>query len=168
MAPRKNDLTTSSNSLRTKFDTARNALLTSGLYLGDRNFKIDHVTWRHIGTDNCLVTKKSADDVDTTHAMIAATENAAGEDNIITPEYELAFLFAVVQISDDDFWMSSCGNWKGATQYCQNFSDLKLTCTGKSPSEMPFHEDFSNVLTNLTSVVNLSAKFKEKKGLFVE
>ena len=124
--------------------------------------------WRRIGTDDCLVTKESADAVDAAHAASAATETAPGEDSIPTPEYDLAVLSAVVHISDDDFWMSSCGNWKGASQYCPKFSDLKLTCTGKSPLEIPFREDFPTVLTNLTSVVNLSAKFTEKKGLFVE
>jgi len=121
------------------------------------------VIWRRIGTDDCLVTKESADAVDAAHAAIATTKTAPGEDSIPTPEYDLAVLSAVVHISDDDFWMSSCGNWKGASQYCPKFSDLKLTCMGKSPSEMPFREDFPIVLTNLTSVVNLSAKFMEKK-----
>ena len=78
-----------------------------------------------IGTDNCLVTKNSADQVDAAHAAIAATETAPDhEDGILTPEYELAILSAVVHISDDYFWMSSCGNWKEATQYCPKISDI--------------------------------------------
>jgi hypothetical protein len=39
---------------------------------------------------------------------------------------------------------------------------------GKSPSEMPFGEDFPTVLTNLTALADLSANFTNKKGLFVE
>jgi hypothetical protein len=100
--------------------------------------------------------------------VIATSETAPGELSIPTLEYNLAVLSAVVHISDDDFWMTPCGNWKGASQYCPNFSDLKLTCTGKSPSEMSFHEDFPAVIANLTALANLSAKFKNKKGLFVE
>ncbi|KIJ97522.1 hypothetical protein K443DRAFT_681462 [Laccaria amethystina LaAM-08-1] len=33
---------------------------------------------------------------------------------------------------------------------------------------MPFREDFPTVLTNLTALADLSAKFTNKKGLFVE
>ena len=173
MTPRRNGLpTTSSDVLRTKLDTTRNGLLTSGLYLGDRNFEIDQVIWRRIGNGNCLVTKESADAVDAAsahwHAAHTATETSSREDNILAPEYDLAVLSAVVHISDDDFWMTSCGNWRGPSQYCPKFSDIKLTCTGKSPLETPFREDFPSVLINLTSVVNLSAKFRNRKGLFVE
>ena len=171
MAPRKNGLATSSSDLlRTKLDTTRKSLLTAGLYLGDQNFKIDQVIWRRISGDNCLVTKESADAVDAAHAVIAAMETTPGEDSesTPTPEYDIAVLSAVVHISDDDFWMSSCRNWKGTSQYCPKFSDLKLTCTGKSPSQMPFSKDFPTVLTNLTALANLAAKFTEKKGLFIE
>lgn len=171
MAKRKNGLATSSSDvLRTKFDTARDGLLNSGLYLGDQNFEINQVIWRRIGTDNCLVTKQSADAVDAAHAAMAATETTPGDNSTLSPipEYDLAVLFTVVHISDDDFWVTSCGNWKGASQYYSKFSDLKLTCTGKGPSEMPFREDFPTVLTNLTAMVNLSARYTNKKGLFVE
>ena len=60
----------SSDILHTKIDATRNGLLTSGLYLGDQIFKIDKMIWWHIGTDNCLVTKESADAVDTAHAAM--------------------------------------------------------------------------------------------------
>ena len=141
------------------FDTVRDGLLTSGLYLGDQNFEIDKVVWRRIGIDNCLVTKESADAAD---AALAATETTP------VPEYSPAVLSAVVHISNDDFWMSSCGNWNGPHQFCQRFSDVKLTCTGKSPSGTPFGKDFPTILANLTAVANIPARFSNKKGLFVE
>ena len=170
MAPRKNvGPTPSPDALRTKFDGIREGLLTSHFYLGHQNFETDQVIWRRIGIDNCLVTKESADAVDAAHAVAAPTaETTLGELSTPTPEYDLAVLSAVVHISDDDFWVTSCGNWKGASQYCPKFSDLKLTCTGKSPSETPFREDFPTVVTNLTALTDLSAKFTNKKGLFVE
>ena len=169
MALRKNGgATPSSDALCTKFDDVREGLLTSCFYLGDQNFKTDQVIWRHIGNDNCLVTKESADAVDAAHAVIAATEMALGDITVPTPEYDMAVLSTVVHISDDDFWMTSCRNWKGTSQYCPNFSDLKLTCTGKSLSETPFRKDFPTVVANLTTLADLSAKFTNKKGLFVE
>ena len=139
----------------------RDGLLRSGLYLGDENFEIDQVIWRHIGGDNCLVTKTSADAVD-------AALNAAPEEDRPIPEYDLAVLSAVVLISDDEFWLTSCGHWRGPRPFCQKFEDLKLTCTGKSPSGTPFSNDFPTVLANLTAVTNLSARFSRRRGLFVE
>ena len=174
MAQQRNDLPTSSagssNVSRTRFDTARDHLLTSGLYLGDQNFEINRVIWRRIGTDNCLVTKESADAVDAANRNNTAMKTELGEDSILspTPKYDLAVLSAVVLISYDHFRLTPCGNWKGASQFCPKFSDVKLTCTGKSPLEKPFREDFPAVLANLTAVTNLSARFTKKKGLFVE
>ena len=46
--------------------------------------------------------------------------------------------------------------------------DVKLTCTGKSPSGTPFGKDFPTILANLTAVANIPARFSNKKGLFVE
>ena len=145
-------------------DTLRDALLSAGLYLGDENFEIDQVKWRRIGADNCLVTKKSADAVDAAYTAL----NVTPEEDTPIPEYDQAVLSAVVHISDDDFWMASCGHWRGPRPFCLKFSDVKLTCTGKSPLGTPFSRDFPNVLANLTAVTNLSARFLNKKGLFVE
>ena len=119
--------------------------------------------------DTCLVTKESADAVDPTHAVAAATaETTLEELSIPTPEYDLAILSAVVHISDDVFWMTSCGNWKGTSYYCPSFSDLKLTCTGKSPSETPFPTYFPTVVANLPALADLLIKFTNKKGPFVK
>ena len=161
MAWRRNGL---SQSTPTKFDTIRDGLLSAGLYLGDQNFEIDQVKWKRIGVDNCLVTKESADAVDAAYAALARTP----EEYTPIPEYKPAVLSAVVHISDDDFWMSPCGYWNGPRQFCRNFSDLKLTCTGKRPSETPFNKDFPTVLANLTAVTNLPARYSNKRGLFVE
>ena len=73
------------------FDTVRDDLLGYDLYLGDQNFEIDKVVWQRIGTENCLVTKESADNVD---AALAA----APEEDAPIPEYEPAVLSAVVHI----------------------------------------------------------------------
>ena len=143
------------------FDTVRDDLLGYGLYLGDQNFEIDKVVWQRIGTENCLVTKESADAVD---AALAA----APEEDAPIPEYDPAVLSAVVHISNDHFWMTPCGHWNGPRQHCERFSDVELTCTGKSPSGTPLSKDFPTVLANLTAVANLPAKLSNKKGLFVE
>ena len=164
---RNGSATSSSNVFRTNFDTIRDGLLDSGLYLGDKNFEIDKVVWKRIGNDNCLVTKKSADAVEAAHA---ARETTFEEDCKfpLIPEYDLAVLSAVVHITNDDYWMTSCGHWNGPHRFCPNFSDVKLTCTGESPSETPFSKDFPTFLANITAVTKLSARFPNKKGLFVE
>ena len=107
--------------LHTKFDTARDDLLTSGLYLGDQIFEINEVIWQCIDTDNCLVTKESPDAVDADNSAYATMETTPREESTLspTPEYNLAVLSAIVHITDDDdFWITSCRNWKGTSQYC--------------------------------------------------
>jgi hypothetical protein len=152
-----------------RFDTTRDGLLNSGLYLGDENFEIDQVVWKRIGFDNCLVTKSSADAVDAANAATDTTFTPEEDSKLpFTPEYDLAILSAVVHITNDDFFMTPCGYWRGPTQFCRNFSDIKLNCTGKSPSETPFRKDFPTLLANLTAVADLSWRFTNKKGLFVE
>ena len=158
--------TPSPNRLRTNFDITRDGLFKSGLYLGDENLDIDRVIWRHIDTGNCLVTKTSANAVDAAYA--ALRRDATLEEDSPIPEYDLAVLSAVVHISDEDFWLKPCGYWRGPRPFCQKFEDLKLTCTGKSPSGTPFSKDFPTVLANLTALTNLSAEYSKKRGLFVE
>ena len=81
------------------------------------------------------------------------------------PEYSPAVLSAVVHISDDDFWMTSCGNWNGPHHFCQRFSDVKLTCTVKADRGHHLARTFPLFLT---AMANIPAKFSSKKDRFVE
>ena len=47
-------------------------------------------------------------------------------------------------------------------------SDMKLSCTGNSPLDPPFSDDYTTALKNLSKLTEVSAKFKAKRGLFWE
>jgi len=150
-----------------KLDAAREKLLDGGLYLGDPGLKHELVVWRRVGNDNCLVTKESTDAVDTVHA---ASESVEADSGIPHPGPSLspAILSIVIHITSDDFWMTPCGNWKGPTSFCEKMSDMKLSCTGKSPLDPPFSNDYTTALKNLSKLTDVTAKFKTKRGLFWE
>ena len=141
---------------RAMLDAARKKLLDNDLYLGDPTFKHEAVVWKRIGNDNCLVIEESADAVDTVHA---APEKV---------ELRPAILSMVVHITSDDFGMTPCGNWKGPTSFCEKMSDMKLSCTGNSPRDPAFSDDYTTTLKNLSKLTEVSAKFKAKQGLFWE
>lgn len=159
------------NVRRAKLDAAREKLLDGGLYLGDTKLKHEVVVWKRVGNDDCLVTKESADLVDEFHTAgaAAAQENAEDlETTIPEPNLSPAIFSMAIHITSDDFWMTPCGNWKGPTSFCEKFSDMKLSCTGISPLDPPFSDDYTIALKNLLKLTEECAKFKSKRGLFWE
>ena len=168
ITPQKSHVSSSSDIKHNKFNTAHVNLLTSGLYLGNNHFKIDDVTWQQIGFNTCLITKESAIARNASNTMLGEMASAEDTTQTVTGDYELAVLLAIIQISDQDFWMMPDGNWRGPNQYCPTFADLKLTCTGKTLTSTPFEEDFMTVLTNVTTLMNLSARFGMQRGLFIK
>ena len=45
----------------------------------------------------------------------------------LEPSLSPAILSMVVHITSDNFWMTP---WKGPTPFCENFLDVKLSCSG--------------------------------------
>jgi hypothetical protein len=142
--------------LREKFEQKRQALNVTGLYLGDPTFRdsIDQrIVWQRIGRGDRLVTKVSAD------ALRAAQDGLASraadgqaedqEEQANLPELVPAKLSVVVLITPKDYWLDSCGLWKGPTSGCRNFADMKLTCTGAAPMHEVFRSDFKCAFDNL-------------------
>ena len=152
---------------RAMLDATRERLLDKDLYLGDSTFKHEAVLWRRIGNDDCLVIEESADAVDNVHT---ASEKVELDSKVSLPYPNLrpAILSMVVHITSDDFWMTPCGNWKGATSSCEKMLDMKLSCTGNSPRDPPFSDDYTTALKNLSKLTDVPARFKTKRGLFWE
>ena len=150
--------------------TIREKLLDRGLYLGDPILKHEAVIWKDIGNGECLVTKELSDFVDEAQADRAAPaqENAEDSEDTDSPSLSPAVLSVVVHITSDEFRMTPCGNWKGPTSLCENFSDIKLSCTGNSPLDPPFNDDYTTALKNLTKLTEECARFKSQRGLFLE
>jgi hypothetical protein len=75
-----------------------------------------------------------------------------------------ALLSTIVYITEDDFWLSSDGYWKGPTQYCQTLADLKITCTGRAPHRGSLKREFATAIQTLEDVMRsaLTEEYKIK------
>ena len=144
-----------------KLQNARQALIAKGLYLGTPDLT-GKLAWDRDGKAERLVTVEAAETAAAAHKIYAADPNA--------PEPtapEPAILSAVVKISEDDYWLTSCGMWKGPTEAAKLFADVKPTCMGQIPDHDVFADDFKIVLKNITEIINMGCTkgFKDRKGV---
>lgn len=146
-----------------KMRNTRDALLTDGIYLGTADIA-NKVKWVRVDNGDILVTATTADTME--HAQ---TDHAADPDENPLPDVPPAILSAVVLITEDDFWMTSCGMWKGSTSACPTFADVKPTCTGGAPNHEVFTNDFRTVCGNVTAIMEQgrTAGFSNIKGIKV-
>lgn len=136
-------------------------------YLGE-NAGRGNVVWYRLGREEVLLTKAAAQAFDDAMKEFASSTEHENPGLTPPPEPEHALLSAVVQITHEDFWMMSCGRWKGPTTVCGRFADVKLTCTGAAPNDSVFRRDFRTVLANLNHLMAASSTgFTLKKGLVV-
>jgi hypothetical protein len=150
-------------------DTLRNTLVHDTYYLGTSAIR-EEVVWRRMGRDNVVVTKESAEAADAAHANKTQDLSETGDKNDADnnePELIPAPLTFVAQISPDNCWLSSDGNWKGPTEYTPTFADVKLNCRMVSPELQIFKDDFTNVVNNLQFIMAKIEKKGDKKfGVF--
>lgn len=149
--------------LAEKLRNARDALVAKGLYLGTGGIA-NEVKWAPVGHGHLLVTTETAEMIQ--HAQ---DDHAADPDANPMPDVSPAILSAVVLITEEDFWMTSCGMWKGPTAITPTFADVKPTCTGGSPDHELFANDFRTVCGNVNTVMNMGRTpgFKNIKGVKV-
>ena len=150
MAPKKlTSLPFLSDTVYNKLTATHVSLLKNGLYLRDPTLQTDKkLTWHQIRNDKCLILcdlSHNAKDGSTQKTLL---DTAIGDNTIKIDmqQYTPDILSAIVHITTEDFWMSSCGGWHGSTKFCPNFQDLKLTCTGHVPTELPFADDFQTTI----------------------
>jgi hypothetical protein len=155
---------TSTDFVTGKLQNAREALVAKGLYLGSSGV-LDAVTWERNGRADHLVTVEAA-------ATAAATRKAyvadpeAPEPTAPAP----AVLSAVVFVPSEDYWLTSCGMWKGPTEAARSFADVKPTCMGEAPEHEVFSGDFNVVIKNMGALFEKARTkgFKEIKGVIVK
>lgn len=147
--------------LAEKLRNARNALIARGLYLGIEG-TADDLTWERVGRTNKLVTAATA-----SARRDAQVAYAADSDGTTMPEVSPAVVSAVVLITEDDYWLTSCGMWNGPSSVAATFADVKPTCTGATPDHEVFASDFKNACDNITAVMEKARtpNFKDVKGI---
>jgi hypothetical protein len=169
MSSSKHPLTqTPSERLRSLLQETRQQLVEEGGYMGDRQLMTQNtVVWRRIGRGHCLVTKEWAETTAEAHTRIASQQTEEEENFEEGPD--MATLSAVVKITTEDFWMMSCGMWKGPSEMTPSFQDIKLTCTGGIPDDEVFCADYKTVLDNARRLMTEveSNSFDGKRGFLI-
>jgi len=143
----------------TRFDGIRDRLVKTGLYLGDMSFR-DSVHWVRDGHADRLVTKP-AEPQDNTGKCPPSPPPDDGS-------FDLAPISAVVQIDNNDYWLTADANYRGPSEIWPDFAIIKPSCVVQMPDVAPFTGDWANVTDNLRWLQDKIAtpKFTAKQGLF--
>ncbi|KAM6490375.1 hypothetical protein JOM56_014139 [Amanita muscaria] len=72
----------------------------------------------------------------------------------------------VVQISEDDFWLTSCGMYKGPSLMVPTLAKVKPTCVGVAPKHDVFTGDFKRASETIKNLME-NAITKDRKGILV-
>ena len=141
--------------------TARDALVKKGLYLGTPNVA-SQLAWQRIGNlHQYLATTK---DVETASAHNEGLDPITEASLIDFPPY--AVLSAIVFVPSEDYWLTSCGMWKPEHNY--PFANVRPTCTGQAPTQPIVSDDFSIVIQNMDAIIKSTNGLPTFKGALVK
>jgi hypothetical protein len=149
------ETSTANDLLRTRLEANRQKFIESGIYLAtlDDSF-LEHVTWKRVGRGDQLVTTDTTDVINKTDSIKDDIHNTdTTNDN--TSSLEQAVFSVVVQIRQDDCWLTPCGRWKGPNRVTKKFEDLKLSFQGERPHHEVFMDDFTTSIMNIGKLLDL-------------
>lgn len=132
--------------MKERMENLQKSLLESGTYLGAAKSLGQTSTWlkwERVGNADYAVTEREAR---------AGTAEETEEEDADAREPKPAILTAVVQISDDDYWLTACGMWKEPTDVTASLAEVKPSCMGIAPKDETFGQDFPNVLKSLQDI----------------
>jgi hypothetical protein len=135
-------------------------LLNKGLYLGSTCLCED-VKWSHVSRANLLIAGPTA------HAKLVSAlsdDTTKAQDTTIP-----AILSTIVSITANNFWMTSCGMWKGPNSATKEFADIKPTCTGVTTDHEFLAQDFSVGIDNICQLMEqmMMSDTTAKQGMLV-
>ncbi|KAJ7675700.1 hypothetical protein DFH06DRAFT_1170236 [Mycena polygramma] len=81
------------------------------------------------------------------------------------------FIFSmIVFITQDDFFASSCGRWRGPTLGAPTFADVKLTFTGAAPADPLLAKEFYRSCAKIAQLFESakSSELHQRQGVFVK
>jgi hypothetical protein len=157
--------------LPTKLRKVRERLVDSGIYLGI-SAVCENITWAKIGTAQKVVyvepIEAEAKSITSSRAPSPAplgSPSSLTENDPSLPE--VAILSAVVQISQDDFYLTSDGSYRGPSRFIKSLAQVKPSCSGGVPEAEPFNSDFATTMDNLRWLIGEATTpgFTEKRGV---
>ena len=101
----------------------------------------DSLTWIDDGTNTRLVWKA---DVESINDLTRVSN---------------AHLAMIVEVTQEDCWITADAAWRGPIEGAQSFSDIRLTCTGGPPPYEELHTDYLDVVDNMVKIVRMSGDF---------
>jgi hypothetical protein len=126
---------------------ARTALMDRGNYLGGPDTFTKLVWWGERNSHR-LVNKADADAADDAIKAHSEDDHAPGA----SPPPS-ALLSVIGFVPSEDYWLTSCGMWKGPTTAAPNFADAKATCTIEDAKLEVLGDDFKHALSNVQTLI---------------
>ncbi|KIL55635.1 hypothetical protein M378DRAFT_182185 [Amanita muscaria Koide BX008] len=150
--------------LTEKLQNAREALIIGKYYLGTPEESwADKLTWKRIGKAGRLVTVEDDAVASAAYKSFEESDQRGKPPNPPDP----VILSAVVRVSDEDYWLTSCGMWNGLSPVARTLADVKPTCVGIAPGHSVFAEDFRFVLDNVERLMEMSRVYERRKGVLI-
>jgi hypothetical protein len=141
-------------------ENTRRHLISLGYYIGDPTFPYANYVWLRCGRESRLVCRHDA------KVYIDSIQR-----NDATPYPEHAPLSMIGHIPGDQYFLTSCGMWKGAKEQAPNipFVDVKPSCLlAAPPGESGTRDDFMRGLQVLQRFSDSAQRCNdiETRGLF--
>ena len=157
--------------LPTKLRKVRERLVDSGIYLGI-SAVCENITWAKIGTAQKVVYVEPIEaEAKSITSSCAPSPAPSGSPSSLTENDpslpEVAILSAVVRISQDDFYLTSDGSYRGPSRFIKSLAQVKPSCSGGVPEAEPFNSDFATTMDNLRWLIGKATTpgFTEKRGV---
>jgi hypothetical protein len=88
----------------------------------------------------------------------SSPSNSTSGDHVV----RLAVLLAIVELTPEDFRLSSDGYWRESTYAAPALADVVLSCTGTAAFHEELTLDFLNVVHNIDMLINESRDFDHR------
>ena len=113
-----------------------------------------NITWAKIGTAQKVVYVEPAEaEAKSLTSSRAPSPAPSGSPSSLTENDpslpEVTILSAVVQINQDDFYLTSDGCYRGPSRFIKSLAQVKPSCSGGVPEAEPFNTDFTTTMDNL-------------------
>ena len=155
---------TQSQTIPEQLLNTRKNLVKSKFYLGHKSV-FDNVHWVRDGRAHRLAVKPTA--------VIEHDHNSDSPQTYPSPppdgDFNMAHLSAIVQIDNNDFWLTSDAGYRKPSAIWPGLASVKPSCAATEPHVQPVKDDFKTVVENLRQLQSLTSTpgYQQGKGLLL-